>query len=247
MQSHYHDHACLVLILSGCVVHTEGLHSTELRPRSLLYLPPAERHVDVFGRGGARCLVSRIDPTWIGRRVGADLDGLTPRVTRDGHLCALGAAIHQEIKRPDDCSRLIIEGSLLQLLGRWKRNQRRKGHSVPAWLRLVRTMLVDSFRESVSLQDLSRVAGVHPGHVAREFRRAYGVTTGAYLRQLRIDFVAEQLSAPGKVTYSTLADLAFDAGFSSHAHMAFVFKRITGISPSEFRKLHRPQHRDESC
>ncbi len=87
---------------------------------------------------------------------------------------------------------------------------------------------------------------MHPARIAREFRRVYGVTTGAYVRKLRIDFVAERLSAPGKATHSNLADLARDAGFSSHPHMAFAFKRITGIAPSEFRKLHGPCHRDES-
>jgi AraC-like DNA-binding protein len=58
-------------------------------------------------------------------------------------------------------------------------------------------VLVDSFRESVSLQDLSRSAGVHPARIARQFRRVYGMTTGACVRKLRIDFVAEQLSAQG--------------------------------------------------
>ncbi len=245
MVPHYHDEACLVLILSGIAAHTEGRHSIELHPGSVLYLPPAQRHADVFGASGARCVVSKIDPMWV-HRLGPDFDGLSPRVTRDGHLYALGIAIHQEIRKPDDLSALIVEGSLLELFGRWKRDRRRQAQHVPPWLERTKTMLVDSFRESVSLPDLSRSVGVHPVRIAREFRRIYGVTTGAYVRKLRIDFVAERLSAPEKFTPSTLADLALEAGFSSHAHMAFAFKRITGVSPSEFRKLHRPDHRDES-
>lgn len=57
MLSHYHDQACLVLMLSGSVTHTEGFHSTVLQPRSVLYLPPAERHADVLGE--ARCELMR--------------------------------------------------------------------------------------------------------------------------------------------------------------------------------------------
>ncbi len=242
---HYHDEACLVLILSGFAAHTEGRHSIELHPGSVLYLPPAQRHADIFGPGGARCLVSKIDPVWI-HRLGPEFDGLTPRVTRDCHLYALGVAIHQEIKNPDDLSGLIVEGSLLELFGRWKRDRRRRAQYAPPWLERAKNMLADSFRESVSLQGLSQSVGVHPVRIAREFRRVYGVTTGAFVRKLRIDFVAERLRAPGKVTYSTLTDLALDAGFSSHAHMAFAFKRITGLTASEFRKLHGPHHRDES-
>jgi AraC family transcriptional regulator len=245
MMPHYHDEACLVLLLSGFAAHTEGRQSIELHPGSVLYLPPAQRHSDVFGPRGAHCVVSKIDPMWI-HRFGSEFDGLNLRVTRDGHLYALGVAIHQEIKKPDDLSELIVEGSLLELLGRWKRDRRRRAQCVPAWLERTKTMLVDSFCESISLQDISRSVGVHPVRIAREFRRFYGVTAGAYVRKLRIDFVAERLSAPGKAAYSTLTDLALDAGFSSHAHMSFAFKRITGFTPSEFRKLHGPNHRDES-
>jgi AraC family transcriptional regulator len=245
MAPHYHDEACLVLILSGFAVHTEGCHATELRPGTVVYLPPAQRHEDVFGPRGARCIVTKIDPLSI-HRLGPDFDGLTPRVTRDCHLYALGVAIHQELNKPGDLSGLIVEGSLLELFGRWQRD-RRRARCVPAWLERAKTILVDSFRDSISFQSLSRSVGVHPVRFAKEFRRVYGVNAGAYVRKLRINFVAERLRAPGEATYSTLTDLALDAGFSSHAHMAFAFRRITGFTPSEFRKLHRPYHRNESC
>jgi AraC family transcriptional regulator len=245
MVPHYHEEACLVLVSSGSVAHSEGRHGIELRPGNVLYLPPAQLHADVFGPRGARCVVIKIDPMWI-HRLSLEFDGLTPRVIRDGHLYALGATIHQEINKPDDLSGLIVEGSLLELFGRWKRDRLRRAQYVPAWLERVKTVLVDSFCESISLQDLSRSVGVHPVRIAREFRRVYGVTIGAHVRKLRIDFVAERLSAPGNAIYSTLTDLALDAGFSSHAHMAFAFKRVTGFTPSEFRKLHGPHHRDGS-
>jgi AraC family transcriptional regulator len=246
MLSHYHDEACLVLIQSGSVRHTEGTRSAILRPRSILYLPPAERHLDSFDRGGARCVVIKIDPIWVRRRLGGDGEGLEPKVIRDARLYALGVAIHRETKTPDDLSALIVEGSLLELLGKWKRERRHRGMSVPAWLDRVRLILVDSFRERISLQDVSRTAGVHPAHLAREFRRVYGVTAGEYVRKLRIDFVAQRLARTRTSNPCGLADLAQDAGFSSHAHMAFAFKRTTGYTPSEFRKIHRSHQGDES-
>lgn len=238
MQPHFHDEACLVLILSGSVEHTEGCRSTVLQSRQMLYLPPAERHADTFGSSGVHCVVIKIDPAWVQRRVGADFFCLTPKVAADGHLYALGTTIHREIRNPDDLSAMIVEGALLELMGRWKRECRIRAQQVPAWLARVKMILADSFRDSVSMQDLSRIAGVHPAHVAREFRRAYGMTTGAYVRKLRVDFVAQQLNDPQKAKRSRLADLAFEAGFSSHAHMAFLFHQIMGVTPSEYRREH---------
>src|SRR5258706_10738507 len=36
--------------------------------------------------------------------------------------------------------------------------------------------------------------------------------------------------------HPSLTDLALCAGFSSHAHMAAMFKRVTGMTPTEYRK-----------
>jgi AraC-like DNA-binding protein len=78
---------------------------------------------------------------------------------------------------------------------------------------------------------------VHPSHVAREFRRAYGMTIGECVRKLRVEFVAEQLARPRKDAAS-LTDSALDAGFSSQAHMAAVFNRVIGMPPGQYRKAH---------
>jgi uncharacterized RmlC-like cupin family protein len=87
MPSHGHEEACVVLVLSGSVAHTEGAHSAVLGSRSVLYIPPTARHADVFSRSGARCVVTKIDPRWINSRSRVvDFDGLAPQVTRDIHL-----------------------------------------------------------------------------------------------------------------------------------------------------------------
>ena len=104
-------------------------------------------------------------------------------------------------------------------------------------MRRVKALLQDSFRGAVSLNDVAQVAGVHPSHVAREFHRIYGMTVGDYIRKLRVEFVAERLIHPHKDTPS-LTDLALCAGFSSHAHMAAMFKSVTGMTPTEYRKAH---------
>jgi AraC family transcriptional regulator len=99
-------------------------------------------------------------------------------------------------------------------------------------------LLHDSFRESISLSDLSQAVGVHSSHIAREFHRVYSLTVGEYIRKLRVDFVAENLRNCSKGGDS-LTDLAVQAGFSSHAHMTSTFKRVTGMTPSRYQKVHR--------
>jgi AraC family transcriptional regulator len=190
------------------------------------------------GSQGAGVFVIAIDPAWIGNRL--DLmspEAEKPRIAPAGLLTGLALRIYREFQSPDTLSDLIVEGSFLELLGRWMRQDFHQHRSAPLWLHRVKALLHDSFREPFSLTELAQAAGVHPSHVAREFHHANGMTVGEYVRKLRVESVAQQLVHPGKDPAS-LTDLALDAGFSSHAHMAAVFNRVIGMTPSQYRKAH---------
>lgn len=211
---------------------------TTFGPRSLFYLPAGEMHAASFGSHGAGVFVTAVDPRWIGNRLEiVDDDAERPKVAPPGYLRGLALKMYEEFKSPDALSDLIVEGAFLELLGRWFRGGSRQANDAPAWMRRVKAFLQDSFRGPVSLNEVALVAGVHPSHVAREFQRMYGMTVGDYIRKLRVDFVADRLIQPQKEVLS-LTDLALGAGFSSHAHMAAMFKRVTGMTPSQYRKAH---------
>jgi AraC family transcriptional regulator len=77
--------------------------------------------------------------------------------------------------------------------------------------------------------------GVHPVHLAREFRRHFRCTPGEYVRRLRVESAARALSHSD----APLAQIGLAAGFSHQAHFCRVFKRHTGMTPSEFRSALR--------
>jgi AraC family transcriptional regulator len=237
-QRHYHDSTWVVFTFTGSFALTMRSAENLLAPRSLLYVPAGEAHANVFGSKGAGVFVLSVDPASIGDRLGiVSSEAEIPRIAPAGFLEELALKLYREFRSPDALSDLIVEGTFLELLGRWFRENSNKDRSSPSWLRHVKELLQDSFRNPVSLNQLACVAGVHPSHVAREFHRVYGMTTGEYMRKLRIEFVAEQLVYAGKNPPS-LTDLALSAGFSSQAHMAAVFKRMIGMTPGEYRKAH---------
>lgn len=236
-QRHYHDRAWVVFTFTGCFALTTRSGESLLTARSLLYVPAGEAHSNVFGSQGAGVFVAAIDPAWIGDRLETvSEEAETPRIAPAGLLTGVALKIYREFRRPDTLSDLIVEGSLLELLGRWFRQDFPKDRGAPLWLRQVKGLLHDSFCDPLSLNQVAQAAGVHPSHVAREFHRAYGMTVGEYVRKLRAEFVAERLARPGNTT--SLTDLALDAGFSSQAHMAAVFHRVIGMTPGQYRKAH---------
>jgi AraC family transcriptional regulator len=237
-QRHYHDQSWVVFTFTGSFALTVRSAETLLAPRSLLYVPAGEPHSNVFGSQGARVFVTACDPAWIGDRLevmGSEAE--RPRIAPTSLLTGLALKIYGEFRSPDTLSDLIVEGAFLELLGRWFREEFHEHRSAPLWLRQVKGLLHDTFREPISLNQVAQVAGVHPSHVVREFRRVYGMTIGEYMRKLRVEFVAQQLLYSQRDAVS-LPDLALEAGFSSQSHMSAVFKRVTGMTPGEYRKAH---------
>jgi AraC family transcriptional regulator len=136
----------------------------------------------------------------------------------------------------DDLAPLAIEGLMLEMIaclsrGRLQRPERRP----PAWLERARDLLRQEFAESHTLSAIAAAVGVHPTHLAREFRRLYGVTVGDYTRGLRIAFACRRLADSD----APLFEIAADAGFADHSHFARSFKAQTGVTPGEYRRASR--------
>ncbi len=62
-----------------------------------------------------------------------------------------------------------------------------------------------------------------------------GKSYNDYVNHYRIDFVKARLADPSSQDVSLL-DIAFDAGFNSKATFNRVFKHVTGLTPSQYRK-----------
>jgi AraC family transcriptional regulator len=82
------------------------------------------------------------------------------------------------------------------------------------------------------LAEIARIAGVHPMHLAKLFRKRFGYSMGEFLRRQRIAWACEQLCRDA----GTISSIAAVAGFADHAHFTRTFRRITGCSPRWYRQ-----------
>jgi len=70
-------------------------------------------------------------------------------------------------------------------------------------------------------------------YLSNLFSSIEGITIEQYFIIQRIEKVKELLV----YQESTLADIAYQTGFSSTAHLSAQFKKITGLTPSHFKKI----------
>jgi len=129
-------------------------------------------------------------------------------------------------------SSLAIEGLALEFAAGVVRSGRER--TAPPWLVTVVDYLHARATEEIEIEELARLAGVHPGHLTRVFRTRHGCSIGEYVRRLRIDRAAHELAESPR----PIAAIAASLGFADQSHFSRVFARVTGLTPGRYRKLH---------
>jgi len=228
---HFHDLASLYLVLQGSLTESYEHKRRECKSPNVVFTPAGEKHSNLFNARGGRCFLIEIPQAFIERLAAAGVRIEHSLHSEGGVLAWLAMRLYREFSRPDAVSLLAIEGLMLEALcelGRWN-----EPLSVvePLWLRETRDLLHDRFQEAVTLDELGRMAGVDPAHLARSFRRHYRCTVGEYQRRLRIDFASRQLSE----TRTSILNIALAAGFADQAHFSRTFRKHTGLTPAKFR------------
>lgn len=87
--------------------------------------------------------------------------------------------------------------------------------------------------EVISLRDLASQACLSPYHFSPLFYEATGLPPHRYVVTRRIQAAQAQL-ASGK---SSLAEVALDSGFGSQANFSRTFRKVTGLTPGQYRTL----------
>ncbi|MEV4708744.1 AraC family transcriptional regulator [Actinoplanes sp. NPDC049316] len=82
------------------------------------------------------------------------------------------------------------------------------------------------------IAELARIAGVSPRSLQLSFRRYIGMPPLSYLRELRLALVHEQLVQADPAN-STVAEIAYQAGFTHPSRFAAAYRQRYGVLPSE--------------
>ena len=85
----------------------------------------------------------------------------------------------------------------------------------------------------VSLAALAADAGLSRFHFCRAFKESTGIPPHAWLRQYRLEQAKAMLRDPSMAVIAVAVAL----GYASQTAFAAAFKKMTGVSPREFRRL----------
>ena len=93
----------------------------------------------------------------------------------------------------------------------------------------------EHFSEQITLNDLSRVAGLNEKYFCRIFKEYTSLSPMSYVNEYRIEMACHQMTYGGK----SVTRAAYDCGFNDSGYFSRYFKKIKGVSPRQYQKFNK--------
>jgi YesN/AraC family two-component response regulator len=107
-----------------------------------------------------------------------------------------------------------------------------ENNSISSQVENIRDYIETHYMEHLSLSGLAEQFFVEPTYLSRKFSQKYNETITTYITRCRMDR-AKKLMEDEK---NKLEAISFEVGYDDYNYFSRVFRRLEGISPSEYRK-----------
>jgi len=246
---HEHPTHMLNLQRSGrakCEWTTEGrTRRAEHGPGSLYILPTGTR--DRFTRWAPTSHLTLVmTPYFLARALEetahlADVELVPNWSLRDPHITSLMLTLSSDLKDGSPAGPLYGEslGVALAhyLIRRYSVRALREGAykgGMPTFrLNRVLDFMRQNYAKETRLWELAQLAGMSPHYFCELFKKSTGLTPHQYLTRCRIDQARTLLRS----REFGISQVAKATGFADQSHFTKVFRRIVGVTPTQFRQM----------
>lgn len=264
---HAHEHLQLNYVSRGAWLHQLGGSEALVCEGDFFFIPPFFEHRVAPAGGAdcemiqidfmpffltehvraADKIDDFVDFAYIGPlagQYGQPLPRLTFAPQQRGRVEQLIDSMRAELQERDEEYRLAIKADLLKLLvlaGRAYRQCREPGReTADTAVGAIRESLhgaidyIDAhYTGELRLEDAAAIAHMSPTYFSSVFKLTKGVGFSEYVNRKRIRKAAELLSGSGL----SVTEIVFEAGYNNVAHFNKTFKKLTGLTPTEYRRL----------
>jgi AraC-like DNA-binding protein/mannose-6-phosphate isomerase-like protein (cupin superfamily) len=231
LREHSHPYLELLYFLDGRASVSTGGESLEVAIYDLVAYPPGLSHLESLDTSSHQeiiCLWLEVSPT---ASLGmpfklADSDGGLGWLCQGAHLNHVSQAKHY----------LELEDHLLKsLLLMMEQRLEAAASSPSAALDRSRAYIERHYSEDFDIEVLSRIACVTPSYLSRLYKKHLGTSPMRYRNAVRVEKAKHLL----RVESASVEEIAFVLGFEDPKYFSGLFKGITGLAPSQFRKKYR--------
>lgn len=144
----------------------------------------------------------------------------------------------EQILTDDVISQLQIKAGILQLIGILMeaglmcQSPRTESQKITA-IKTVLSYITDHYHEKLYVQDLASQVNMNEQYFCRFFKRSIGKTPIDYINDYRLNKVIRLLETGD----AQITEICLECGFNNMGNFQRLFKRKTGITPLQYRKL----------
>lgn len=145
---------------------------------------------------------------------------------------ALTKVYFQNDKRREQLLNHLLNATLCTVLDNAEKLKISNESYSPLVLRAM-TMVLTDVSADLTLNKVAKECNITPSYFSALFRKEVGKTFIRWLTEIRIDQAKWQLSK----TDTDILNICYDCGYNTPSQFIKMFKRETGITPSEYRKI----------
>ncbi|MEM8771490.1 MAG: AraC family transcriptional regulator [Pseudomonadota bacterium] len=220
---------------------SSGAYQIDLNASTLLYLQSGLAHQLSFSSNQSLCVLF-IDKVWFHNvlklyKTAPESDAPV-QFSRHLDYPSIARSLRRHLERPECPDGSFLDITARSLLIRHLARQhlsgsnQRPAEQMSDKISELLEDIDDRLPEKITIGALARSLDMTPTQFSRVFRKMLGVSPQAYVIERRVEH-ARRLIDEGNMT---LAEIAFEAGFSSQAHLTVMFSRHAGETPGAYQK-----------
>lgn len=226
---HSHENSHLTFALKGGSIENRKKGNIPCSPGLLLLYPANELHRNTDYVSNSESFSIEFENAWCKDLEINNQENNRQVIIRDPLVKNNMIRIMGEVKDADDLSNLCIETTILGILSSLDHDK--TGNKRPSWINQLYELLHDEFNTSWSLASLSEILQIHPVTISKCFPKYFNTNIGDYIRKIKTGRSLTDLCKRSMA----IEEIAVKYGFVDNAHFTRVFKKHTGITPSQYR------------
>ncbi len=194
---------------------------------SRLHFSAAYLHIEVFDRYIQKCLENL--PDFL-------------KVTDENKYIEIVNALSDALHKETDQSQLFITYMFYKLLYALSSEAENNLAQIDSSEHLVlrtKKYIDENYQEPLTLASIAKTVNLSPVYFHRLFKSIAKQTPCQYLQEVRLSTAKKML----EITENSIEEIGLSCGFSSQAYFSDFFKRKTGMSPRQWRKIQRSKYR----
>jgi len=242
---HWHDRMELTYVVRGTLeLHTDEGHVT-IRPGQIAVIDPRQIHGGFAGSDGVDYHTIMFEVEKFRNGTIASGKYLAPLCENkvsfqtaidDGYLRKAVENLVEVLTERDDNKPLLAIGiiyTIFDILFRCYAKNAKVVHEQDKGFDKIIKYINEHYTEKCLLKEISKMFGYHEAYFCRRFREITGITFSKYVQALRMELAQKQL----RNNKDEIGMIAWKCGFSDSSYFSNCFKKLFGITPTDFRNM----------